>query len=271
MKWMRDLVRWVLAPMLIAASMNTQAADISSDYVLGAGDQIRISVFQNPDLLLETRVSESNTISFPLLGSVKIGGLSVNEAEKKIADGLKSGNFLKQPQVSILVLQFKAQSVSILGLVNRPGRYSLSPIEAKLSQLLAQAGGIVAIQGSDVVVVTGMRNGKPFRREIDFPQIFAPRGAPEDVTLENGDSIWVDRAPTLYMYGEVQRPGSMRLERDMSVLQALAYAGGLTQRGTTKGIKIHRRDAAGVVQIIEPNINDKLQANDVIYVKESLF
>lgn len=270
MKWMRHIAQWLLSVTLMAAGM-AHAADASGEYLLGAGDQIRISVFQNPDLLLETRISETNTISYPLLGTIKIGGMAISDAEKKIAEDLKKGNFLKQPQVSILVLQFKAQSVSILGLVNRPGRYSLSPLESKLSQLLAQAGGVISTQGADTVVVTGERNGKPFRREIDFPQIFAPNGSAQDVVLANGDSIWVDRAPQVYIYGEVLRGAPMRLERDMTLLQALATAGGLTQRGTAKGIKVHRRDANGNVQILEPGMNDKLQANDVIYVKESLF
>jgi polysaccharide export outer membrane protein len=101
--------------------------------------------------------------------------------------------------------------------------------------------------------------------------VFAAAGTAEDFPLENNDAIWVDRAPNIYIYGEVLRGGAMRLERDMTLLQALATVGGLTQRGTAKGIKVHRRDANGTVQILEPGMNDKLQANDVIYVKESLF
>lgn len=269
MKWMRHIAQWLLSVTLMAAGHAHAATQ--GDYMLGPGDIIRIAVFQNPDLSLESRISEAGTISYPLLGTVKIGGLSVSDAEKKIADGLKSGNFLKQPQVSILLAAVKSNQVSVLGLVNRPGRYPLESGSNRLSDLLAQAGGIVPIQGSDIVVVSGKRNGKPFRKEIDFPQVFAASGTTEDFPLENNDAIWIDRAPTIYIYGEVQRPGSMRLERDMSMLQALAYVGGLTQRGTAKGIKVHRRDAAGVVQILEPGINDRLLPNDVIYVKESLF
>lgn len=270
MKWMRDMARWLLAAMLLVVGFGAQAAG-QSEYVLGAGDQIRIGVYQNADLLLEARISEAGTISYPLLGTVKIGGLSIADAENKIAKGLKDGNFLKQPQVSILLITAAANQVTVLGQVNRPGRYPLISGSQRLSEIMGSAGGILAGVGSDVVVVSGSRAGKAFRKEIDFPKVFASRGSEEDFLLENGDTIWVDRAPQIFMYGEVQRPGAQVLLRDTTLLQALASAGGLTLRGTQRGIRVHRRDEAGEVKIIQLDVNDKLLPNDIIYVKESLF
>lgn len=270
MKWMRVVARWCLATMLLGYGLMAQAAS-SADYVLGVGDVVRITVYQNPDLSLETRINEGGTVSYPLLGTVKLGGLSITDAEKKIATGLKDGNYLKQPQVTMLLMSGKSNQVSVLGLVNRPGRYPLEAGSSKLSEVLAVAGGIVAGTGSDVVVVSGLRGGKPFRKEIDFPKVFASTGSEDDFGLENGDSIWVDRAPQIYMYGEVQRPGAQILLRDTTLLQALASAGGLTLRGTERGIRIHRRDESGQTKVIQLDMNDKLRANDIIYVKESLF
>ncbi|WP_290868079.1 polysaccharide export protein EpsE [Aquabacterium sp.] len=270
MKWMRVVARWCLATMLLGYGLMAQAAS-SADYVLGVGDVVRITVYQNPDLSLETRINEGGTVSYPLLGTVKLGGLSITDAEKKIATGLKDGNYLKQPQVTMLLMSGKSNQVSVLGLVNRPGRYPLEAGSSKLSEVLAVAGGIVAGSGSDVVVVSGLRGGKPFRKEIDFPKVFASTGSEDDFGLENGDSIWVDRAPQIYMYGEVQRPGAQILLRDTTLLQALASAGGLTLRGTERGIRIHRRDESGQTKVIQLDMNDKLKANDIIYVKESLF
>lgn len=269
MKWTNGAAKWLLSMVLMVAGMAHAAPQV--DYVLGSGDVIRVTVFQNADLTLEARISEGGVISYPLLGSIKLSGLSVGEAEKKIADGLRTGNFLKQPQVSVLVVQVKGNLVSVLGLVNRPGRVALESGSTRLSDVLAQAGGIIPISGSDIVVVSGKRHGKAFRKEIDFPLVFAASGSTEDFLLENDDAIWVDRAPNVYIYGEVLRGGQMRLERDMTLLHALASVGGLTQRGTEKGIRVHRRDASGAVQVLQPGMNDKLQANDVIYVKESLF
>ena len=117
----------------------------------------------------------------------------------------------------------------------------------------------------------GTRNGKPFRKEIDFPSIFVADSQVEDLVLQNDDIVFVDRSPIIYFYGEVQRPGAMRLERDMTLMQALASAGGINQRGTEKGIRVNRRDASGKVQVLNLGMQDKLQKDDVIYVRESLF
>ena len=204
------------------------AVAASPEYRLGSGDVVRIVVYQNPDLTLEARVSEAGLVSFPLLGNVHIGGLGVSAAEKLIADGLKSGNFVKQPQVTLTLLQIKGSQASVLGQVNRPGRYPIETADMRMTDLLANAGG-VAGSGADLLVLSGTRNGKPFRLEIDLPSVFGPnaeQGRVNDVLIQNGDVLWVDRAPLVYIYGEVQRPGPMRLERGMTLMQVLAAGGG---------------------------------------------
>jgi polysaccharide biosynthesis/export protein len=140
----------------------------------------------------------------------------------------------------------------------------------RLSDLLASAGGIAAT-GADIVVLNGTRDGKPFRLEVDLPTIFSANGRAQDLLIQNGDTLWVDRQPVVYIYGEVQRPGGMRVERGMTLMQALATGGGLTQRGTEKGIRVHRKTPDGKVQIITPGMDDKVQDGDVVYVRESLF
>jgi polysaccharide export outer membrane protein len=245
-------------------------ATASPEYRLGSGDVLRVTVYQNPDLSLETRVSEAGVLSFPLLGTVRLGGLSVTQAEKLIADGLKNGNFVKNPQVTIVVLQVKGNQASVLGQVNRPGRYPIEVADMRLTDLLANAGG-VAQTGAENLVLTGTRNGQPYRTEIDLPSIFAAGGRSQDVLIQNGDVLWVDRAPMVYIYGEVQRPGPMRLERGMTLMQSLAAGGGLNQRGTEKGIRVHRKSADGKVQIIQAAMDEALKDGDVVYVKESLF
>ncbi|MCW7537312.1 polysaccharide export protein EpsE [Aquabacterium sp. A7-Y] len=264
--------RWFAALFLVTLAASGAAAQNANtrEYVIGAGDVIRVNVFQSPDLSVETRVSESGNVTYPLLGQVQVGGLTVVQAEKRIADGLRSGNFVKQPQVSILLVQVRGNQASVLGQVNRPGRYPLEMANTKLSDLLAMAGG-VAGAGADTIIVSGMRNGKPFRNEIDLPSIFVSGKSGDDIAIQNGDVVYVDRMPTVYIYGEVQRPGALRLERNMSVMQALATGGGLTQRGTEKGLRVHRRGPDGRVQVIQPTMEDILRDGDVVYVRESLF
>jgi polysaccharide export outer membrane protein len=269
---------FTIAPLLAAAGAAPGLAwaqavlpsAANGQYRLAAGDMIRISVYQSADLTLETRLTEAGTISYPLLGSVALAGLTVSEAEKRIADGLRSGNFVKQPQVSIAVQQVRGNQVSVLGQVGRPGRYPLETGNVQLTDMIATAGGIVGT-GADQIVVVGTRNNQPYRVEIDLPSVFGPNRRANDLALQNGDVIWVDRAPMIYMYGEVQKPGTLRLERGMTVMQALAASGGLTQRGTERGLRVHRRDAQGQVRVIEPAMTDRLQADDIIYIRESVF
>ena len=253
------------APAAVPAPLAT-----SSEYRLGSGDVVRITVFQNPDMTLETRVSESGTLSFPLLGTVRLGGLTVSQAEQVIANGLRDGNFVKSPQVTIALLAVKGNQASVLGQVNRPGRYPIDVTDMHVTDMLANAGG-VAITGADTVILSGTRDGKPYRVEIDLPGIFSANGRGQDVTVLNGDVIWVDRAPMIYIYGEVQRPGPVRLERGMTLMQALASGGGLTLRGTEKGVRVSRKDADGKVQLIQPAMDDAVKDGDVIFVRESLF
>ena len=253
-----------------AQTATAVAGAAPNEYRLGSGDVIRVTVFQNPDLTLEGRISEAGVVSYPLLGSIRLGGQSVTAAEKFIADGLRNGNFVKQPQVSLVVLQVRGNQASVLGQVNRPGRYPIEVADMRLSELVATAGG-VAPSGTDLVIVTGVRDGKAFRYEVDLPTLFAPGGRDKDIFIVNGDTVFVDRQPLVYIYGEVQRPGPMRLERDMTLLQVLAGGGGLTLRGTEKGIKVHRKEANGNIQLVVPTLTDKLREGDVVFVRESLF
>ena len=267
---MRALRALGCAWVLMTSALWAWAQANMAEYRLGAGDVIRITVYQNPDLSLETRVPESGMVSYPLLGQVRLGGLTVSAAEKLISDGLRSGNFVRQPQVNIAMMQVRGNQASVLGQVNRPGRYPIETADMRLTDLLAVAGGI-ATTGSDVVILSGARNGRNFRLEIDVPSLFLQGGRDRDVLVANGDIIWVERQPQVYIYGEVQRPGPMRLERNMTLMQALATGGGLTQRGTEKGIRVHRRLPDGRVQVMQAQMDDRMLEGDVIYVRESLF
>jgi polysaccharide biosynthesis/export protein len=243
---------------------------VAPAYLIAPGDVLRISVFQSPDLALETRVDEGGSISYPLIGTVAVGGLSVVAAEQRIAKMLRDGGFLVAPQVTIVLVQVRGSQVTVLGMVAKPGRFPLESTDNKLTDVLALAGGIAA-DGSDVVVLTGTRDGKPMRREIDIPNMAATGDLTQDVRLQAGDMLYVARAPKYFIYGEVQRPGTFRLERGMTVMQALATGGGLTPKGTQRGLNIHRRGADGKVQVIVPNLDDPVLSDDVIFVKESIF
>ena len=262
---MKRLALWIMAAFMVFGASVAGAADV----LLGAGDVVRISVYGSPDLALETRVSEAGEITFPLVGAVAIRGLPVSAAEKKIGGLLESGGYLRKAQVNIIVTTLQSQQVSVLGQVNRPGRY---PLEGKrsLMDMLAMAGGL-GVEGGDAVSLIRKRGGTTTKEVIDIVEMVRNGDFKRDLDLAGNDVVYVERAPRFYIYGEVQRPGAFRLERAMTVLQALSVGGGLTPRGTERGIRIKRRDADGKLQILDAKHDDLVQVDDVVYVKESLF
>ena len=262
---MKPFRHWIAAAVLSLGAGLACAAEV----LLGLGDVVRLSVYGSPDLSVETRVSESGTITFPLLGQVGVGGLSVAAAEKKIGGLLEKGGYLKKAEVNMLVTTMASQQVSVLGQVNRPGRY---PVEGrrKVLDLLAMAGG-VGPEGSDLITLVRTRDGKTVRESIDVVDMVRKGDLDKDVEVAGGDIIYVERAPRAYVTGEVQRPGAFRIERGMTVQQAISAGGGLTPRGSDKGMRITRRDAAGRAVTLDARAADPVQVDDVITVRESWF
>lgn len=262
--------RFVIALSVVCTCSALSQGTGKSDYPLGTGDALKIQVFQNPDLTIETRVSENGSITYPLLGAVELGGLSIADAEKKISTGLQAGGFIQNPQVNITLIQIRGNQVSVLGQVSRPGRFPLETANTRLTDMLANAGGSTP-SGDDVAIITGMRDGKPFRKLVNIPSIFLDKQNQDDILLQGGDSIYIHRSPVFYIYGEVQRPGAFRVERDMTIMQALAQGGGTTARGSEKRLRLHRHSGLTKIELIEPALTDPVLPNDVIYVKESIF
>ena len=271
----KSMVEWrvskfVVIFVLCVLTFHLERAEALTEYLLVPGDILKISVFKNPDLSLDVRVSEVGAIGYPLIGSVPVGGLTLPAAERRIAQMLKDGGFVVNPQVNILLTEGFGNLVSVIGEVNRSGRYSIEAAGGHVSGMLAAAGGISAT-GGDLVTISGARNGKPFRRDVDIVKMSATGNAAEDLELFGGDTLFVNRAPQFYIYGQVQKPGQYRLEQGMTVIQALAAGGGTTGKGTQRGIVRHRRDVNGKVREDGVSLDDDVQDKDVIYVKESLF
>ena len=234
---------------------------------LGMGDMVRVTVFRNPDLTTEARVSERGTIVFPMVGEIPVAGLTPSQAGARIAERLRAGKYVVNPEVNVSIAQVNSRQVSVLGNVNKPGRYPLDSLNVKLTDLISTAGGI-APTGSDLVTIVSQNGSKS---DVDLASMFRNGDLTKNVELAPGDTIYVHKAPMVYVYGEVQKGGAYRIEPHMTVMQAIALGGGITPRGTERGIKISRRGDNGSVKRIDASITDSVQADDVIYVKESLF
>jgi len=256
------------SPSTITPAAEPQQADLRLE-ALGMGDMVRVTVFRNPELTTEGRVSERGTILFPMIGEVNIAGLTPSQAGARIADKLRSGKYVVNPEVTVSMMQVNSRQVSVLGNVVKPGRYPLDSTTAHLTDVIALAGG-VGPTGSDEVTIITNRGGKQEKVNVDMAEMFRRGDLTHNITLEPGDTIYVHKAPMVYVYGEVQKGGAYRVEPNMTVMQAIAMGGGITPRGTERGIKISRRDASGVKRV-DADLNTTVQADDVIYVKESLF
>lgn len=237
---------------------------------LGPGDAVRVTVFQNPDFNTETRLSENGSIVFPLIGEQNFSGLTPAQAGARVADALKRGKFINNPQVTVQLVTVRSRQVSVLGQVAKPGKYPLDDNASKLTDILALAGGVTPM-GTDEVTVVLTRDGKMQTRVVDVPSMMRTGDMKANFDIQGGDTIYVQRAPVFYIYGEVQKAGSYRLEQNMSVMQALSVGGGVTPRGTERGLMIHRRNGDGKIAKLDVRPTDVVQADDVIYVRESLF
>ena len=263
----------IAAPMPPAAKLapETPATAAAPDLrleSLGMGDMVRVTVFRNPDLTTDARVSERGTILFPMVGEVKVAGLTPAQVGSLIAQKLRDGRFVVNPEVSVAIAQVNSRQVSVLGNVQKPGRYPLDSVNVKLTDVLAHAGGI-AEAGSDMVTIVSAGNGK--KVDVDLAAMFRRGDLSKNIELQPGDTIYVHRAPMVYVYGEVHKGGAYRVEPHMTVMQAIAMGGGITPRGTDRGLKISRKGENGQVARIDARLTDPVQPDDVIYVRESIF
>lgn len=263
-------MRTLLSCLRFFAFLLLASTATAADYRLGSGDVVKITVFDHPELKLDTRVDEEGQINFPLVGAVPVAGETAATAQKRIAGALEKGGFLKNAQVNLIVEKYRSQQVSVLGQVKNPGKYALEA-PSTVTDLVAEAGGI-SLNGSDsIILIRRQASGQPQQVEIDTRAIYHDKQFAQDQQVRNGDVIFVPRAPVFYIYGEVHKPGAFRLERNMTVMQAVSVGGGITPRGTPRGIQIRRLSDDGKAVSARAALGDVIRSDDVVYVKESLF
>ena len=243
-----------------------QATARAEDYRLGAGDLLKIVVFDHDELSVDARISQTGNITFPLVGQVPVAGLSTRDAELLLAQHLTDGGFVKRPQVSVLVSEYQSQKVSVMGQVTKAGQYPLDASK-KVLDVLAMAGGVLndtAAEDATLVRADGSRAA------IDLQKLFD--GDPTmNLGVHDGDTVFVRHAPQFYIYGEVQHPGEYRLARNTTISQAISIGGGFTPRGTQRGAIVKRLDAQGKERKYPVRDEDLLEPNDVLLIKASLF
>ncbi|MEP6883761.1 MAG: SLBB domain-containing protein [Gammaproteobacteria bacterium] len=237
---------------------------------LGPGDSVAILVYGQPDMSDTVYVSDDGTVPVALAGPVQVGGLSPSQAAARIERALRDAKILVDPHVTLTVAQSRSQRVSVLGQVGKPGRY---PIESNTSifDLLAEAGGVTENGSSTVEILRPDKDGNVVRYPISLNDGSEAGKSKPELSLKGGDSVFVPRAPQFYIYGEVTAPGKFNIESGMTVVEAIARAGGITPRGSQRRIEIKRQKADGGYATSKAELGEKVEPGDVIRVKESIF
>jgi len=241
---------------------------------LGAGDLIEVSVYNVPELTAKTRINNDGDAYLPLINYVRLSGLTVGEAEDLIQKRLAEGGFVKSPHVSILVDEYASGGVSILGEVARPGVYPVVG-DKRLFDLISAAGGLTDKAGRSLALTHRNEPDKPLtvplsRSLADIPQ--------SNVPISPGDTIIVRKADIVYVVGDVGHPsGFLTDSGHMTVLQAIAMAGGTSRTANLGGTRIIRKEASGMTEtrvqlkkILEAKAPDLvMQADDILFVPTS--
>ena len=272
------LLLWAVA----AAAGQTPTIDpasATSDYVIGPQDVLTITSYDQAELSGRFTVEADGTFTYPLIGRVKAGGLTLRQIEAQVKAQLKDGGFFRNPQITVAVDTYKSQKVFIVGEVRMPGTYPLSG-DMNLVEALARAGSTLPSASGEAVIVhapgaaagptmppnAGADNTVRVNIHDLEKGIFSHNAA-----LRDGDTIFVPRAESVYVFGQVKSPGAYPLQqKDTTVLQALSLAGGVTDRGSTSRIQVIRI-VGGEKREIKVRLTDLIQPGDTVVVRERFF
>jgi polysaccharide biosynthesis/export protein len=256
-----------------AESAATPGGD--SSIRLGSGDLIEVSVYDVPEMTTKTRVSDTGEIYLPLISYVQVDGLTVAEAEKVIEQRLSKGGFIRDPHVQLFVTEYTSDGASVLGEVVRPGIYPVLG-DQKLFNILSAAGGLSDKAGQSVTVTHRSQPDKPVVVKISRNLDEHPES---NISVAPGDTIMVRRADIVYIVGDVARPSGFLMDNGghLSVLQAIALAGGTTSTAKLNGTRIIRKSPTGVSEVpvplkklLQAKASDiPLQADDILFVPAS--
>ena len=251
------------------------------EYVIGPRDLLEIKVFELPEFDHTVRVSEDGTITLPLLGTIKVGGLTKDKIEKKLSEQLDK--YVKNAQVSVFIKEYQSSRVAIIGAVEKPGMYELVGRQTLL-QMISQAGGFKENAANEIYVLREGQDGNTASLAIDLEDLLLNGNQKLNIPIYPNDviNVPVDRLITVFVFGEVRNPGAIqvKMSQKVTLLQAIAQAGGLSENASKRGVIVKRKDKSGKELNIQVNLNDiikgkkkdiPLKEGDVVIVKESIF
>jgi polysaccharide export outer membrane protein len=252
------------------------------EYIVGPNDVLGITVYDQPQLSRTYSVQADGSLTFPLIGRVKVGGLSTPAIESELRQRLSQG-FLKSPQVGVIVEQYRSQQIFVIGEVRQPGNLQFTGSMTVL-EALARVGSTTERAGTEAIIMrppsgapppdeaavarAQQVNGSDVIR-IDLQSLQSGEVS-QNAVLQAGDTIFVPRINSVFVSGQVTTAGEYPIRKGMTVRQVLALAGGVTDRGSTGRIQIIRK-IEGQDRTISANLQDVVQPNDTIIVRERFF
>jgi polysaccharide export outer membrane protein len=268
------LLTWLVAN-LASGDLLAQSA---AEYVIGSQDVLLIHVYDQEDVGGQYTVEADGTLGFPLIGRITAGGRTLREFENELKRQLADGYF-RDPQVTVAVEHYRSQRVFVMGEVRQPGSVALTG-GMTLIEALAHAGSTVSTASGEVAIVRapqGAAEGPLLPDEDAATEIFRASirdlesGAlSQNIELRDGDTVFVSRAETVYVFGEVKNPGAYSVQKHTTVLQALSLAGGVTEHGAMNRIQIVRTED-GNEQEVKVKLTDIVRPEDTIIVPQRYF
>lgn len=269
----------LVAVCLAAWPATAQPRGRATDYVLGPGDVVSITSYDQASLTGKFTLESDGTFTFPFIGRMTASGLSVRQLEDTLRRRLKDEGYFTNPQVTVSVETYKSQEIYVVGEVRTPGAYALSG-DMGLVEAIARAGSALATASGEVIVVRrrdGVGPGPVLPSDagalkVERVDLRALQNATitTDIVLRDGDTLFVPRADNVFVLGQVKNPGAYPMPRGLTVLQALSLAGGVTDRGTTRRVRIVRT-VNGQRQEVKAELTDLVLPDDTIVVAERIF
>jgi polysaccharide export outer membrane protein len=267
----RKMKQILVILLLLVTGVSFCGEGLSQEYVVGEGDVLTIKVYDNPELDTTVRVGGDGIINMPLLGQIKVGGMNVSAISSYIEEQLANG-YLVSPQVNVFVEEYRSKKVTILGQVNKPGLYELQG-SISILELISRAGGLTEDAGGQITIKRKIHNAEQETKviDIDMARLIEQGETSLNISIQDGDSIYVSKAGVFYVTGEVKSPGSYKYEDGSTVLKAITLAGGLTDHGASSRIRIIRIIDGQEVILKNVGMGETVLREDVVVVPETYF
>jgi len=256
------------------------AAQVPNEYKIGPKDLLDILFYGQDKLNAHVRVSEQGKITLTWVNEVDVNGLTTAQVEKKLAALYVQGGYLVDPQISVFIKEMRSNRVSIVGAVQKPAAYELLGRQTLLG-LIAEAGGLTKEAAKEIIVLRTISDGTSIRQIVSLDELMTQSDPKANIALEPGDivNVQVDKLVPIYVFGQVKNPSALNVWRSSipTLTQAIAQAGGFTDRAKKSSVLVRRRDAAGKEKEFRINVKDilagkpdfQLQEGDTVYVEET--